>query len=258
MIGRTYYMKKGTVIGIILAVMGIISLAAMAIFLTIHYRDDIFFLKDTKTQQEADAVLQALNEPPTEAPAETETEAYGDEAKEKAAASGSSSEEFIIWVGDSRTVGMGRALDNDNIYIGADGEGYDWLYETGVVELADAIQANPGTPVVFNFGVNDCDDIDKYLDIYRAIEAEYPDTHFYYLSVNPIEPTLCDNVTNEEISDFNNQLRKEFPDQFIDSFTFLQINETVTVDGVHYSEEDYQKIYNFAAAQVAFKEESAG
>lgn len=250
-------MKKGTIIGISLAVAGIIALAAMAIYLTIHYRDDIFFLKDTKTQQEADAVLQALNEPPTEAPAQTETEPEDGSSEEKAAVSTTVPEESIIWVGDSRTVGMGRALDNDNIYIGADGEGYDWLYETGVSELAKAIQSNPQTPVVFNFGVNDCDDIDNYLDIYRAIEAEYPDTHFYYLSVNPIEPTLCDNVTNEEISSFNMQLRDAFPDQFIDSFTFLQINEVVTIDGVHYSEEDYQRIYNFAAAQVALKEEGA-
>lgn len=243
-------MKKGTIIGISLAVVAIIALAAMAIYLTIHFRDEIFFLKDTQTQQEADAVLQALNEPPTEAPAQTESETDESPAP-------TSPQQPVIWVGDSRTVGMGRAVDNDDIYIGADGEGYTWLYETGVVQLSEAIKTAPGTPVVFNFGVNDCDDIDNYLDLYHAIEAEYPDTHFYYLSVNPIEPTLCDNVTNEEISDFNAQLKNEFPDQYIDSFTFLQINETVTVDGVHYTEEDYQKIYNFAVAQVALKEESA-
>jgi hypothetical protein len=152
---------------------------------------------------------------------------------------------------------MGRAMDNDNIYIGESGEGYTWLYETGVTQLSDAIREYPDAPVIFNFGVNDCDNCDLYLDLYRTIEAEYPDTHFYYLSVNPIEPTLCENVTNEEISAFNTSLRTAFPDQFIDSFTFLMVNEVVTIDGVHYSEEDYQRIYQFTAAQVAAKEAAA-
>ncbi len=249
MIERTYYMKKGTVFGILLAILAIIALGAMAAGLTVIFRDELFFVKDTPAQQEADALLEALNEPATEAPAQAETESETDEN----AVSGAMADP-IIWIGDSRTVGMGKAMNNGDIYIGADGEGYGWLYETGVVELAEAIRDNPGSPVVFNFGVNDCDGIKDYLDLYDAIETEYPDVHFYYLSVNPIEPTLCDNVTNEEISAFNAQLQSAFPDQYIDSFTFLLINEVTTTDGVHYSNEDYERIYNFAAAQVDLKE----
>lgn len=257
MIERTYYMKKGTIIGIILAAAAIIALAAMAVFMTIQFRDDIFFSKDTQAQQEADAVLQALNEPEAQTEPEQAAEPESD-LQDVSAGSNSILGVPIIWVGDSRTVGMGRAMDNDDIYIGADGEGYQWLYETGIGELAEAVSSNSQSPVVFNFGVNDCDNIDSYLDLYQAIEDEYPDTHFYYLSVNPIEPTMCENVTNEEISDFNNRLATVFPDQYIDSFTFLQMSETVTVDGVHYTEEDYGRIYDFAAAQVASKEENAG
>jgi hypothetical protein len=245
-------MKKKTIIGISLAVAAMLALGALAAYLTYQFKDDLFFsASDTQAQQEAEAVLSALQEPVTEAATEKATEAMTEAVTEAAA---STSDDMIIWVGDSRTVGMGRALDNDNVYIGADGEGYTWLYETGVTELSAAIRQYPDAPVVFNFGVNDCDDIDSYLDLYQAIEAEYPDTHFYYLSVNPIEPTLCENVTNEEISDFNSSLRSAFPDQFIDSFTFLMVNQVTTIDGVHYSEADYQNIYSFASAQVAAKE----
>ena len=56
--------------------------------------------------------------------------------------------------------------------------------------------------------------------------------------------------------DFNNQLKAAYPNTFLDSFTYIMVNEIVTMDGVHYSEEDYQLIYEFAANQIAKKEQA--
>lgn len=235
-------MKKRTILGIFLAVIAIIALAVLAIYLTMQYKDDMFSPEGTVAESEADAVLNALHEPVSEAPKEKEAETE---------AALASSDQFIIWVGDSRTLGMRDAVQNDDLYIGASGEGYDWLSETGLPQVKDAMKDYPEAPIVFNFGVNDYDNMENYLTLYKSLVKEYPDTDFYFLSVNPIEPTQCENITNEEISDFNNHLEEAFPDTYIDSFTFLMANETVTIDGIHYSGDDYRVIHEFASQEVA-------
>jgi lysophospholipase L1-like esterase len=148
-------------------------------------------------------------------------------------------------------------MDNDDCYIAAAGEGYEWLSASGLPLLYDAIAAYPDSPVIFNFGVNDYDNMALYLALYQSLVQDYPDTRFYFLSVNPIEPTLCHNITNEEIADFNQHLKDLFPDTYIDSFTYLMVNQAVTIDGIHYSSEDYRKIYEFATAQIAADPENA-
>lgn len=241
-------MKKRTYIGIICSVIGILGLGGLAFFLTVRYGDAALTPAAEKAESEADAAFQALyhsSDSPTiieeTAPEHPETD-----------------NPFLIWAGDSRTLGMRDAVDNDDVYIGASGEGYQWLSETGLPQLREAIGQHPDAPVVFNFGVNDYDDMELYLKLYTSLTEEYPDTRFYFLSVNPIEPTLCKNITNEEIADFNNHLKAAFPDTYIDSFTYLMAEETVTVDGIHYSEEGYRSIYQFAVNKIQNMEKASG
>lgn len=235
-------MKKGTVTGIILAVIALIALGALAIYLTMQYKDDAFSPGST-AESEAEAFLLALHQ------TEESTDSAADDAQKLSEADNAEAP-FIIWVGDSRTIGMRDAMKNDDLYIGASGEGYDWLSEIGLPQVKDAISDYPEAPVVFNFGVNDYDNMENYLTLYKSLLEEYPDTHFYFLSVNPIDPDVCKNITNEEIADFNNHLKQAFPDTYIDSYTYLLINETVTIDGIHYSGEDYCAIHDFAAKEV--------
>lgn len=231
-------MKKGTLIGLLAAVTTIILLGLLAVYLFVTFRSEAFFKNSERIESEADAALQALYESQTDAK-ETEELLSKDTAP-------------IIWVGDSRILGMKNALSNpeDDIFIGASGEGYTWFSETGLPQLKEAIQKQKQAPVVINFGVNDYDNLSRYLSLYTKLTEEYPDTDFYFLSVNPIEPTLCQSITNEEIADFNQHLKETFPDNYLDSFTMLMIDQIVTVDGVHYSEEDYQKIYDFVRSQI--------
>lgn len=243
---RTYYMKKGTILGIVLAVAALILLGLLAVYLTLQNQDEVFSSGPTAVESEAEAVLQSLVEPARE-PSEN-TEASSEAAS-------SQEDLFLIWAGDSRTLGMRDAVDNDDVYIGASGEGYRWLSETGLSQIRDAIRTYPDAPVVFNFGVNDYDSMEDYLELYQSLAEEYPDTHFYFLSVNPIEPTLCKNITNEEIADFNSHLQEAFPDTYIDSFTYLMVTETTTIDGIHYSQDDYRAIYEFAVQKIQSIEE---
>lgn len=235
-------MKKGTVFGILFAVISIIALGALAVYLTLNFRMETFFATSDRIESEADAAMQALYESQTEKTTEAPQ-------TEKAA---KPSHDPVIWVGDSRTLGMRDALEDTgaDVFIGASGEGYEWLKETGLPELKEAITNLPDAPVVINFGVNDYDNLSNYMALYQELTAEYADTDFYFLSVNPIEPTLCKNITNEEIADFNAHLKAEYPDTYIDSFTILMIDQTVPFDGIHYSEDDYKKIYEFALGRI--------
>ena len=113
-----------------------------------------------------------------------------------------------------------------------------------------AIKAHPKSVVVFNFGVNDYDNLSNYMKLYEFLFEEYPSTHFYFLSVNPIDPEQCQNITNEEIADFNDHLKALSPDTYLDSYTQIKAGEIPTIDGIHYSQDDYRFIYNYAVGQI--------
>ncbi len=253
-------MKKETIVGILLAILAIAALGVFAGYLTWQYRDQILPVSDEGVESEADAVLQALRETSAEtetsedtqetenAPENSEDTAVADKPSTGSAASVPAP--AVIWVGDSRTLGMQKAVANSDVYIGAAGEGYDWFVETGLDELRAALEAHPESVIVFNFGVNDYDNLENYMELYGSLLEEYADRHFYFLSVNPIDPEQCQNITNEEIADFNDHLRRLSPDAYLDSYTLIKAAEIQTIDGIHYSQDDYRFIYDYAVKQI--------
>lgn len=164
----------------------------------------------------------------------------------------------VIFVGDSRTVGMGRAEAHHNdfcTYIGESGEGYNWLIDYGIDLMDAAIRQWPGAPVIYNFGVNDCSSINAYLEVYHALERGYPDTEFYYMSVNPVTEE-SPHVPLSDVLAFNRKLKAEFPDQYIDTCSWMLKAGYEDVDGVHYTEKQYCAIHDFAVrAILKMKEE---
>lgn len=226
-------MKKQTYFWIAAVITAFLLLAALAAYLTVNFGDSVFTNGEAESASESDFHF--------------ETEA---KTAETAAVQESEPDHFLIWVGDSRTVGMQEAVKDDCIYIGAAGEGYDWFAADGESQMRSAITEYPDTPVILNLGVNDYDNIDLYLKRYRSLAEELPDTVFYYLSVNPIDPAICKNITNEQISDFNSHLKEAFPDTYIDSYTYLMVSEISPFDGVHYTEEAYQRLHDYVLEQI--------
>lgn len=161
-------------------------------------------------------------------------------------------EHHLIFVGDSRTVGMGEAegkLGDTCTYIGEVGEGYYWFSDSGLPRMENAIAQYPDSPVILNLGVNDPDQIDRYLELYATFADRYPTTSFYFMSVNPVTEDSV-HINNEEIAAFNTQLKAAFPEQYLDSYTYLHIQEFTSPDGVHYSKDTYRMIHDFAVNQV--------
>ena len=169
----------------------------------------------------------------------------------------------IIFVGDSRTVGLQNALgklipDVDCIFVGKVGEGCAWFLSEGEAEMAAAIQQYPDAPVVLNFGVNDPDQIDQYLEAYDDMEAAYPDTDFWYMSVNPVQrEKMIENgvseealqlVTNPNITQLNKAFRQAHEDRYLDTSTMMKLSGFQTVDGLHYTRQTYLKIHRFVVS----------
>ncbi len=172
----------------------------------------------------------------------------------------------IIWVGDSRTLGLRDALhkteraDND-IFVGKVGEGVHWFQEEGISEMDEAIRANPDLPVVMNLGVNDPQLVDEYIETYWEVIKAYPDTSFYILSVNPldeeflledglVEDAVFEDINSLNVARMNVRLKEEFASRYIDSASYLKSDGFDTVDGLHFSTETYLKIHDFVVKEL--------
>lgn len=237
-------MKIRNYLTILFAVLAIIFLIGLAAFMTYYTADS-----SNPFRQQVDEVLHLdellhLNEPvsaPASAPeANAETQST---VAEKAHA--------FLFVGDSRTLGMKDAVNDGCTYVGAEGEGYSWFSSDGILALADYLGANPAQTVILNLGVNDPENINVYIDLYKKLITDYPSAKFYMLSVNPLDDNADFNTTNEMIELFNATLKSSFPDQYLDSYSYLTEHGYETVDGLHYTDSTYKMIHSFVVDKLA-------
>ena len=172
----------------------------------------------------------------------------------------------IIWVGDSRTLGMLDALrrakqEDEDFFVGKVGEGVHWFQEEGMSELTDVIEDHPDLPVVLNLGVNDPQLVDEYVTAYWDVIRACPDTHFYILSVNPLDEEFLiedgqvaeqvfDDINSLNVAKMNVKLKEEFGSRYIDSASYLKSDGFDTVDGLHFSTQTYLKIHSFVVNQL--------
>ncbi len=164
-------------------------------------------------------------------------------------------EHQIIFVGDSRTNGMAKAMahyDDDCIYIGKDGEGLRWFSDEGMDQMSGAIRDYPDAPVVLNLGVNDTSEYTHYVELYSTFAEIWPDTDFYFMSVNPVADKIEFELTvdNDVINTFNENVKDIFPGHYIDTNTQMKENNFETVDGVHYPWKEYRAIHNFVVDTI--------
>lgn len=234
-------MKRKNYLVVFFCLLAIVALIALAGFMTLYVADDSNLLKQ-QLQKFLAPVMNTVEE-------ETYTVETVPESTEAAVAQAHS----VIFVGDSRTVGMRDAVNDNCVYLGSEGEGYNWFASEGVAYLDQDIKLNDATDVVINFGVNDPENVSLYIDLYHSLIEKYPDTSFYFLSVNPLEDSEGFNTTNEMISLFNATIAGAFPDAYLDSNSYLTETGFETTDGLHYTDDTYRKIHAFVIDQLSKK-----
>lgn len=160
-----------------------------------------------------------------------------------------------IFVGDSRTVGMGNAIGKSSKCIAKIGQGYDWYISTAEPQLKKKLKKDPTATVVINLGVNDVDNYNKYISRYKKLVTSFPKAKIYFMSINPVDSKydwggLSCSKMKSCIKKFNAALEKAFPTRYIDCHTYLTKNGFSTKDGIHYTNTTYKKIYNYILEQV--------
>lgn len=157
-----------------------------------------------------------------------------------------------IYLGDSRFVGMNKAVDieqEDNQFVVAKvGQGYKWLQDTAIDEIDEIISNNDFDRwvLITGLGVNDLRNIDKYIDYYDSVD----NMQVVLVSVNPVEKSGCDKygydysgLSNGMVK-FNDKLQDTgYP--YIDTYDYMIENGFSTRDGVHYTNDTYEEIYGF-------------
>ena len=156
--------------------------------------------------------------------------------------------EGVIFVGDSRTVGMQNVADKpeDNIfYVAEVGKGYDWFCDKAVNDVADIIKHSNYTEwkIIVLLGVNDLDNVEQYKQRYKdLLYTDWQDYELYIVSVNAIDEEKYEGtITNERIQEFNDSM--SYYRRFIDTY---KLSEEIlsTNDGIHYSDTMYRRLYD--------------
>ncbi len=163
-----------------------------------------------------------------------------------------------IFAGDSRTVQMSQAVDEDDYkWIAKVGEGYNFFSSEAVPQIDATV--GDGSVIIINYGVNDLHNSEKYIKLINKKIDSWIDAGatVYYAAVTPVSdyPT----ITNSDIEKFNSEMRKGLDSRigWLDGYSFLQNHGFSTGDGLHYNEATYQSLYSFYVNQVASAKQTA-
>lgn len=181
----------------------------------------------------------------------------------------------IVYIGDSRTVGMHATVKNtswrvlndeegNEVWIAQSGMSYQWFTETGMPEALPYLQKG-NCDLVILMGCNDCINPDTAYSYTSYLSdnniADIADTNrVFFASVGPMghmgdgSETNYKNLTNDgNVSSFNANLKNSLPNSviFLDLYTAMVTDGYATVDGVHYDGTTNQYIYQYLTSQLA-------
>lgn len=160
----------------------------------------------------------------------------------------------IVFIGDSRTVGMKAAVGSDNNIWSCKGSmSYDWMVKTGVPAVENQIGGT--TAVCILMGINDmiyrpASDYSSYINK-KGAEWIARGSTVFFVSINPVRKTGYKNITNEKIQTYNSQIRSALNAGigYIDTYSAI-FDSFNAPDGLHYDNATYKQIYDVIVAQA--------
>lgn len=177
---------------------------------------------------------------------------------------------YTIYVGDSRTVGMCSANDigNNSECIAEVGKGYGWLKTTAVSKIYTSLNKHNNANVVINLGVNDLGTTDtntinghasNYAKIYNELASKYPKSKVIIVSVGVVSDSdfekqkeavnkglLYTTISNQSVEAFNKAIKNNISGSnisYCDINTALKSKYKTAGDGLHYTNDTYKSIY---------------
>ncbi|MEE3433101.1 MAG: hypothetical protein VZQ50_04465 [Lachnospiraceae bacterium] len=161
-----------------------------------------------------------------------------------------------LLIGDSRFVGMNKALDVENDkdrqwLVAKVGQGLGWFQDSAlpsVQKIRDKNTAISKWRYVIGLGVNDLKNINNYIDEYKDLTESDDQIELILLSVNPVDDGNSYGISNADIKSFNKKLKEACDENgwaYIDTYSQLVEDGYSTVDGLHYENATYLKVYDY-------------
>lgn len=150
-----------------------------------------------------------------------------------------------LFVGDSRTVGMSQAVPGLST-IAKVSSGYTFLSAQ-----VSTIKRYTDTNIVFWHGVNDLQNISKYIELYNQLQSAIgSNNHIYVVSVTQCSGSYLH--LNQSIIEFNSTMKSRLDGRitYIDVYSYLEQIGFNTVDGLHYDNATYIAIYNYILSAI--------
>ena len=159
----------------------------------------------------------------------------------------------LIFVGDSRTVGMKSAVGDqgkNDIWSCKGSMGLSWMKSTGIPNIEN--QITNGSCVIILMGVNDLYNANNYISYINSLVGSVTQKggKLYFVSVNPTNRSA--DYLNDDIDEFNNKLKNGLSSYvtYIDTNTYLMNNGFSSGDGVHYTNTTYKQIYTLIKGSI--------
>lgn len=159
----------------------------------------------------------------------------------------------LIFVGDSRTVGMQSAVGDqgkNDVWSCKSSMGLNWMKSTGIPNIES--QITNGSCIIILMGVNDLYNADNYISYVNGLVSgvNQKGGKLYFVSVNPTNRSA--EHLNDDIEAFNNKLKSGLSSyvQYIDTNTYLMNNGFSSSDGVHYTNTTYKQIYTLIKGSI--------
>lgn len=152
----------------------------------------------------------------------------------------------VVWIGDSRTVGMKGAVSGGNdVFIAESGQGYNWFMSTGLNQANAQLQ--DGDTIVFNLGVNDISNADRYLSkLNELANGAWKGKDIIFMSINPVDDAKSRYVKNSDIESFNQKMKAGLDSKikYVDTYSKIKDDLKTDSEGIHYDNDTYNQIYD--------------
>lgn len=177
-----------------------------------------------------------------------------------------------IFVGDSRILSMknyGILNDSNSVYAGA--MGYYWFNgnassnfdsntyncKTNGIGCVNGIVGSESTNIIIWLGVNDINNYDKYYNKYYELATnEWANNYIYIVSIGYVNDELSKYANNSQIEIFNDNMLRKINGSGLKNLKYIDLGYDIqtmsngTTDGVHYSKEFSNEIYNTIISKV--------
>lgn len=177
-----------------------------------------------------------------------------------ASVSADDSKVSIVFIGDSRTVGMQLAVEEEEglssqfTWICKQSESHSWVEESTQWNQLSSLPNRGNTIVVYLMGVNNLNATENIRVLNKIADLGFKDVYFgEVLPVNPSKypPGSGYSVTNDSINKFNKAV-SESTDK---KYRVLSLNSSVSAvdgasDGLHYNNVSYRKVFELILNQL--------